>query len=136
MKIIFKGFSKSAVAPARGTYRSAGLNRCAAETVLSPPQSSCVIKADIGFCILRRYFGKIHAHSSLAAQFTSVGGGVTDADYRGAFSIISLNYSSKYVQIEKAERFCQIVFQKIAHSANLVEAEDIGNTPSVPQKNG
>ena len=39
-----------------------------------------------------------------------------------------VNHSSKYVKIEEGERFCQIVFQKIAHSANFVEAEDIGST--------
>ena len=83
---------------------------------------------DIGFCIPRSYFGKIHAPSSLAAQFTSVGGVVIDTDYRGAISIMSFNHSSKYVQIEEGEMFCQIFIQKIAHSANLVEAEDIGKT--------
>ena len=70
----------------------------------------------------------MHAQSSLAAQFTSVGGGVIDDGYRGAVSIIFFNYSSKYVQREEGERFCQILFQKIAHSTNLVEAEDIGST--------
>ena len=57
-----------------------------------------------------------------------MGGGVTDDDYRGAVSIIFFNYSSQYVQREEGERFCQILFQKIAHSTNLVEAEDIGST--------
>ena len=79
---------------------------------------------------------KYMLNPALQHRLLAWGGGVTDTDYRGAVSIIYFNHSSKYVGIEKGERFCQIVFQKIAHSANLVEAEDIGNTPSVPQKNG
>ena len=51
MKMKFKRFSKSAAAPTRGTYRSARHDLYAAETVLSPSQSSGVIKTDIGFCI-------------------------------------------------------------------------------------
>ena len=69
----------------------------AAETVLLPPQLSCVIKTDIGFYIPRDYFCKKNARSSVAAQFTSVGGGVIDVDYRSAVSIIFFNHSSKYV---------------------------------------
>ena len=128
MKIKFKRFSKSAVEPTIGTYRCCGHNLYAAETVLLSLKLSCVIKTDIGFCILRGYFCKIHAQSSVAAQFTSVGGGVIDTDYRSAVSIIFFNHSNKYVQIEEGERFCHIFSQKIAHSPNLIEVEDIGST--------
>ena len=98
MKIKLKRFSKSAEEPTIDTYRCSGHNLYAAETVLLSPQLSCVIKTVIGFCIPRGYFCKIHAQSNVAAQFTSAGGGVIDADYRSVVSIILLNHSNKYVQ--------------------------------------
>ena len=47
-------------------------------------------------------------------QFTDVGGGVIDSDYRGPVSVVFFNFSSRYFEAKKGQGFPQIIFQKIA----------------------
>ena len=47
-------------------------------------------------------------------QFTDVGGGVIDSDYRGPVSVVFFNFSSRYFEVKKGQGFPQIIFQKIA----------------------
>ena len=82
-----------------------------------------IIKTDIGFKIPEGYFGKIYARSSLTIRCTEVSGGVTDSDYRGPVSVIFLNFSNKSIEIEKGNRFFQIVFHKIANHPVLREVD-------------
>ena len=82
-----------------------------------------IIKTEIGCKIPRGYFGKIYARSSLAIRCTEVSGGVTDSDYRGPVSVIFLNFSNKSIEIEKGNRFFQIVFHKIANYPVLREVD-------------
>lgn len=89
--------------------------------------TSCIIRTDTGFKLLRGYIGKIHPRSSFALCFTDTGGGLIDADYRGPISVIFFNFSDKFFHIEKANRFCQIVFQKIASSTKLIEVEKVAD---------
>ena len=79
---------------------------------------------DIGFKIPRGYFGKIYARSSLAVRCTEVGGGVIDSDYKGSITVFFFNFSNKVVEVGKAERFFQIVFQNIANSSVLREVDN------------
>ena len=46
-------------------------------------------------------------------QFTDVGGGVIDSEYRDPVAVISLNFSNRVFEINKGCRFAQIIFQKI-----------------------
>ena len=57
-----------------------------------------------------------------------MGGGGIDADYSGPVSVIFFNFSDRFVHIEKGDRFCQIIFQKIASNPRLVEAEKFTDT--------
>ena len=41
--------------------------------------------------------------------------GVIDADYREPIVVLFFNFSDKAINIEKGERFCQAVLQKIAN---------------------
>ena len=50
--------------------------------------------------------------------------GVIDVDYRGPIVVLFFNFSDKAIDIEKGERFCQVVFQKIANHPILRE---VGN---------
>ena len=83
-----------------------------------------IIRTGISFKIPRGYFGKIYARSSLAVRCTEVGGGVIDADYRGFVAVFFLNFSEKSVDIGKADRFCQVVFHKIANDPVLKEVDN------------
>ena len=79
--------------------------------------------ADIGFKIPRGCSGKIYAKSSLAIRCTEVSDGVIDSDYRDPVSVIFFNFSDKSIEIEKDNKFCQIVFHKIANHLVLREVD-------------
>ena len=110
MKISFVRFSSAAIASAQGTKDSAGFDLYSVEDVLVSPNSTKIIRTDIGFKIPRDYFGKIYVRSSFALRFTEVGQSVIDVDYRGPVSVIFLNFSNRHIEIEKGSRFAQIVF--------------------------
>ena len=63
--------------------------------------------------IPKGYFGKIHSRSSSGMQFTDVGGGVIDSNARGPVSVVFFNFSSRYFEVKKRQRFAQIIFRKI-----------------------
>ena len=104
MKINFKKFSQRTRTPTQGTGASAGFDLYSAETRCVPSCSSALIQTDVGYKIPRGYFGKIHPRSNLAIQFTSVGGGVIDSDYRGNVIVIFFNFTSNYYQIRQGEK--------------------------------
>ena len=84
------------------------------EEVIIPPLNIRIIQTDISFKISKGYFGNVHARSSFAVQFTNVGCGVIDSDYRGPAAVIFFNFFSRVFEINKGCRFAQIIFQKIA----------------------
>ena len=80
MRIDFVRFGNDAICPTKGTVDAAGYDLYSTEEVIASPSSVRMIPTDVGFKIPKGYFGKIHARSSLAMQFTDVGGGVTDSE--------------------------------------------------------
>ena len=93
--------------------------------MLVPLATVTLLRTDIGFKTLKGYFGKIHPRSSFALKFTDVGGGVTDADYRGPVSVIFFSFSADLLRLKL--RFAQIIFQKIAANPTLREVEKSNN---------
>ena len=79
-EINFVRFSNDAICPTKGTVYAAGYDLYSTEEVIALPSSVMMIPTDVGFKIPKGYFGRIHAGSSLAMQFTDVGGGVIDSD--------------------------------------------------------
>ena len=79
-EIDFVRFSNDAICPTKGTVYAAGYDLYSTEEVIALPSSVMMIPTDVGFKIPKGYFGRIHAGSSLAMQFTDVGGGVIDSD--------------------------------------------------------
>ena len=123
MKIEFLRFSSSAITPTQGTKDSPGFDLYSVENVIVPANYMKIIKTDIVFKILRGYFGKIYARSSLAIRCTEVSGDVIDSYYRDLVSPIFFNFSKKSIETEKGNRFCQIVFHKIANQFLLREVD-------------
>ena len=112
------------MAPTQVTKDSAGFDLYPVEDVLVSPNSTKIIRTDIGFKIPRGYFGKIYSRSSFALRFTEIGGRVINADYRRPVSVIFFNFSNRLIEIEKGNRFAQIVFQKVANHPVLREVEN------------
>ena len=130
MKIDFVRFSSAAIAPIQGTKDSTGFDLYFVEDVLVSPNSTKIIRNDIGFKIPRGYFGKICGRLSFALRFTGVGGGVIDVDYGGPVSVIFFNFSNRHIEIEKGSRFAQIVFQKVANHPVMREVENFEDNKS------
>lgn len=123
MKIELVKFSPSAIEPTRGSDDAAGFDIYSVDNYMIWPTTSHITHTNKGFKIPRGYFGKIHLRLSFALCFTDVGREVIYAGYRGPVSVIFFNFSYRLVHIEKGDRFCQIIFQKIASSPRLVEVE-------------
>ena len=123
MKIEFLMLNSSVITPTQGTKDSVGFDLYSVENSIVPENSMKIIKTDIGIKIPRGYFGKIYARPSLVIRCTEVSGGVTDSDYRDPVSVIFFRVSDKSIEIEKDNRFCQIVFHRIANHPVLKEVD-------------
>ena len=134
MKIKFKKFSQRARTSTQGTSGSAGFVVYSAEERIFSPCSSVLIQTDIGFKILRGYFGKIHPRSSWVIQFTGAGGWVIDSDYRGNVVVIFFNFSNNYYQIRQRDKTAQKVFQKIVNHTKLEEVSNSDDKTSRGEK--
>ena len=134
MKIEFLRFNSSAITPTQGTKDSAGFDLYSVENVIVPANSMKIIKTDIGFKIPGGYFGKIYARSSLAIRCTEVSGGVIDSNYRGPVSVIFFNFSNESIEIEKGNRFCQIVFHKTANHPVLREVDNFEDKTDIGEE--
>ena len=119
MKIDFVRLGNSAITPTKGTESLAGFDLYSVKNVYIK-----LIKTDNDFKIPRGYFGKIYARSSLAVRCSEIGGGIIDADCRGPVVVLFFNFSDKAIEIEKGNRFCQIIFTKIANSPVLREVDN------------
>ena len=67
-------------------------------------------------------------------QFTGVGSGVIDSDYRGNVAMIFFKFSNNYPQIRQRDKTAQIVFKKIASHTKLAEVNNFDDTISRSEK--
>ena len=79
MRTDFLRFSNNAISPTKGSADAAGNDLYLTEEALVPPSSASFE------CLL-------HARSSFAMQFTNVGDGVIDSDYRGPVVVVFLKF--------------------------------------------
>ena len=122
-KFEFVKFSPYAFETTRGCEEAGGFDLYSVDNYTIRQRTSHIIRTDIGFKIAKGYFIKVHPRSSFALCITDVGGGVIDADYRGSVSVIFFNFSDRFIHTEKGDRFCPIIFQKIASILRLTEVE-------------
>ena len=103
-------FSNDAICPTNSSPDAAGFDLYSVEEVIVSPSSIRTVPPDVGFKIPKGYFGKIHCRSSFAMPFTDVGGGFIDSNYRGSVSVVFFNFSSRYFEVIKGQKFVQIIF--------------------------
>ena len=103
-------FSNDAICPTKGSPDAAGFDLYSVEEVIVSPSSIRTVPPDVGFKIPKGYFGKIHCRSCFTMQFTNVGGGFIDSNYRGSVSVVFFNFSSRYFEVIKGQKFVQIIF--------------------------
>ena len=109
-------FSHDTICATKELPDTAGYDLYSVEIAVVPPSSVRAISTNIGFKIRQGYFGKIHARSNFATQFTDVSGGLIDYNYRDPVVVLFFNFSNIHFEGRKGQRFAQIIFQRIAHS--------------------
>jgi deoxyuridine 5'-triphosphate nucleotidohydrolase len=101
--------------PTRGSQHSAGLDLCACETAVVPPQSRAMISTGLAVAIPAGHYGRIAARSGMAlSSGIDVLAGVVDADYRGELRVLLYNTGERAFNIFYGDRIAQLVIERIA----------------------
>ena len=110
--------------PTKATLGSAGYDLFAAVNAVVPSNSNDLVSLKLNMEILSGYFAKVHPRSSLLLNYKiTTDGGVIDSDYRGTVKVIMINHSKKDFEIQKGERFAQMIFQK-KEDVNFVKIDE------------
>lgn len=109
-----KKLSTTCTAPKRQTKGSVGYDLYCDGRFVVAPESSHLIGTGISIELPRGTYGRIAPRSSMALQFTSIGAGVIDPDYRGELKILFFNHSKNYVVLSHGLRVAQLIVEKVA----------------------
>lgn len=112
---------------------AAGIDLVAAldQPLLLAPLSRAAVATGIAVEIPPGFEGQVRARSGRALDegLTVLNSpGTVDADYRGEVKVILVNLGQHSITINPEERIAQLVIAPVAR-AQLVEAEQLGNTP-------
>ena len=112
---------------------AAGIDLVAAldQPLVLAPLSRAAVATGIAVEIPPGFEGQVRARSGRALDegLTVLNSpGTVDADYRGEVKVILVNLGQHSITINPEERIAQLVIAPVAR-AQLVEAEQLGNTP-------
>lgn len=124
MKIEFARFSPYAIEPQEGLKRSQVLT-CTLLIFIQLDLGLHIIRTEIGLTIPRGYFGKVHPRSNCTRFYRCGRWNYWCRLKRAGVSFFFFNFSDRFLHIEKYDRFCQMVFQKIVSTPRLIEVEKI-----------
>ena len=139
MKVRVQRLSEAAQLPRRGSAWAAGYDLYAAADVSVPGARAAagaavevgraVVPTGLAFEIPPGYYGRVVERSGLAFRHhLHCGAGVIDADYRAEVKVLVYNFGGEPFQIERGQRFAQIIFEwigefEIEESAGLSPTE-------------
>jgi dUTP pyrophosphatase len=112
---------------------AAGIDLVAAldQPLLLAPLSRAAVATGIAVEIPPGFEGQVRARSGRALDegLTVLNSpGTVDADYRGEVKVILVNLGQHSITINPEERIAQLIIAPVSR-AQLVEAEQLGNTP-------
>lgn len=110
--------------PSTATRYSVGHDFFAPKPVVFPPNSTTKVHTGVKLRMPKHLWMELHIRSSLAVLGLSVKGGVIDPDYCGEIGVVVRNDSSKPVDIEAGQRFCQGVLHP-AIRADIIRADTV-----------
>lgn len=120
--------------PILATQYSVGHDFFAPKAITFPPNSTTRVNTGVKLGIPTHLWMKLYIRSSLAMVGLSVKGGVIDPDFKGEITVIVRNSSSKPVEIEAGQRFCQGVLNP-AIRADIHRVEKVA-TPMGKREDG
>ena len=110
MRSEFLRFSNDVISPTEDSADAVSFDLYSAKEFIRSSSSVRIIPTNIGFNIPKGCFCKTHSSSSLAMQFTDIGWAVIDVDSRDPLSAVFFNFSNRYFEVKKGQRFAQIIF--------------------------
>lgn len=115
--IIFRRVHADAIAPSRGTPKSAGFDLYAVEDMeLTGGQGNYLVNTGISVILPPGTYGRIAARSGLSVkEHFCVSAGVIDPDYTGSIGVVLfITKNAHTYQIKKGDRIAQLVVEKVA----------------------
>ncbi|HEV7233598.1 MAG TPA: dUTP diphosphatase [Sphingorhabdus sp.] len=116
--------------PDYATSGAAGMDICAAESLLLRAGKRHAVSTGFAFAIPAGYEVQVRPRSGLALKhgITCLNTpGTIDSDYRGEVKVILANLGEEDFQITKGDRIAQLVVSPVTH-ATMVEVEEIDET--------
>lgn len=142
-----KRLNNNATVPTRGSVDAAGYDLYASENITIPGAKCTVtvsgsgftkkgpvqlhqelVKTDIAIKVPDGHYGRIAPRSGFSwKQFTDIGAGVIDVDYRGEVKVLVRNLGNQDLEIKKGDRIAQLILERNS-IPNVVEVDDLDAT--------
>lgn len=100
MKVKFKSFSKLAQNSVRATSGSAGYDLLSANKVELKPKSIQKMSTGIGLKNRKTHYWRICSYTCYTLQYTGVGAGPLNSDYRGNFPLYFLTFHTDVIKLK------------------------------------
>jgi len=132
MKLKIKKLRQSAIIPRYQTEHSAGmdLHACLEKPVTIKPGEHKLIPTGVSIALPDGYESHIRARSGLAYNHSVGlvnGMGTIDADYRGEYGVILINFGHEDFIVNQGDRVAQLVINKF-EKVNWDEVEELDET--------
>lgn len=116
VKIKIQKIHKDAVIPSYATPGDSGMDLHTVEEIVLEPMHRAMVPTGLKIALPHGYESQIRPKSGLAIkQGISIVNtpGTIDAEYRGEYMVLLINYGSKTVKIEKGQKIAQLMIKKI-----------------------
>jgi dUTP pyrophosphatase len=132
LKIKIKKLKPNAILPKYQTVHSAGMDiyACLDEPIIIKPMERVVVPTGLSIELPDGYESRIHSRSGLSFRngiSMANGTGIIDADYRGEYGILLINFSNEDFIVEPEMRIAQLIISRYEH-IDWQETEDLSDT--------
>lgn len=132
MKVKIKKLKPNATLPKYQTGLSAGMDiyACLDSPILIKPMERIIVPTGLSIELPDGYESRIHSRSGLSFKngiSMANGTGIIDADYRGEYGILLINFSQEVFTIEHGMRIAQLVISKY-EQVTWQEVEELSET--------
>lgn len=104
---------------------SAGYDISAIQSDIIPRRGRALLRTGFSLEIPKGFYGRLASRSGLSVRYgIEVGAGVIDSDYRGEIKVLLYNHSDENFAVNRGDRICQIILERIATDITFVEVLD------------
>jgi dUTP pyrophosphatase len=114
-------YTDDAVLPRRAHPEDAGWDLASAETLEIPVGGWRLVDTGLGITVPPGTYGRVAPRSGMSMKGIAVNAGVIDRSYTGHVKVLLHNHSFVPFAVNKGDRVAQLVLERIAADAELVE---------------